>query len=116
VAESNTHPYDYSSDSWTFAGSSLAVEREIHDVLREFRSGPEGYDAQFIGIHAALNGAAECPVTVEEARASIELATALYISADTRRMVELPIPPRPSGLSRMAAFAHRFRGTPVPDA
>lgn len=91
VAESNTHPYEYSSDPWQFAGSSAEVDREIAAALRDIPPGPEGYVAQFIGLHQFLCEGGECPVTLDEARASIELATAIYASAESGRTIELPL-------------------------
>jgi predicted dehydrogenase len=93
VAESNTHPYDYSSDPWQFAGSSPEIDGEIAAALRDFSPGPEGYAAEFIGLHQFLCEGGESPVTLDEARASIELATALYVSAESGRTIELPILP-----------------------
>lgn len=93
VAESNTHPYEYSGDPWTFTGNSPEIDHEVTAALEQFRPGPEGYDAQFIGLHEALRCGCPCVVTLEEARASIELASALYTSARQSRVVELPIGP-----------------------
>lgn len=89
VAESNTHPYDYASDPWEFTGASLAVDSEIEEALRDFFPGPEGYEAQFLESHGLLAGLLPARDTLADARAALELTTALYESAALGGMVSL---------------------------
>jgi hypothetical protein len=53
---------------------------------------PEGFAGQFVRFHRALHTGTELPVTVADARAALELITAMYLSARTRAPVELPLP------------------------
>ena len=52
---------------------------------------PSRYDGQLGAYHAALTSAGALPVTLADARAALELATALYHSAATGAPVNLPI-------------------------
>ena len=52
---------------------------------------PAGHEAQFRLFHAALQTGAPFPVTLTDARASIELLTAIYHSAEIGFVVTLPI-------------------------
>ena len=51
----------------------------------------EGFARQFALLHEAIMGGGPLPVTVEDARRSIELAAALYHSAATATDVPLPL-------------------------
>lgn len=91
VAESNTAPYENSSDPWTFTPDTPEDGEVIQRVLDAFEPQPEGYVAQFGGFHQALFEGGEPPVTLADARAALELVTAVYASAAEGRDVELPL-------------------------
>jgi len=91
TAESNTEPYTQTSDPWSFTGDSPEIDRQIADALAGFTPQPERFMGQFLSFYDALTGASEPPVTLADARASIELITALYHSAQTGLPVDLPI-------------------------
>jgi predicted dehydrogenase len=94
TAESNTQPYANTADPWTFTGDSPEIERQIQDTLARFEPLPEGFAGQFYRFHQALHCQAsdiELPVTLADARASLELITAIYYSARTRQAISLPI-------------------------
>ena len=90
-AESNTEPYANSSDPWTFIGDSPEVEDRVRETLAAFMPGLQGYAGQFSRYHEALQSGTELPVTLADARASIELITAIYHAARTREPVMLPL-------------------------
>src|SRR5262245_32615443 len=90
-AESNTAPYRSSSDPWTFTADTPEMEGRIQAALATFEPQPEGFAGQFSRYHHALREGAELPVTLTDARAALELITAIYHSARTRRPVELPV-------------------------
>ena len=92
-AESNTEPYRNSSDPWTFTGDSPAAQEAIEATLRAHVPRPEGFAGQFLRFHEALRSGTELPVTLIDARASIELITALYHAGRTGRPVSLPLGP-----------------------
>jgi predicted dehydrogenase len=91
TAESNTKPYENTTDPWTFTGDSPEMEKRIEETLSHFVPLPEDFEGQFYRFHAALQQGAELPVTLADARTSLELITAIYHSAQTGRAVELPI-------------------------
>jgi predicted dehydrogenase len=90
-AESQTAPYRNSSDPWTFTGDSPEIDRRIQEALAAFTPLPEHYAGQFSRFHRALQTGAELPVTLAEARTSIEWITAIYHAARTQRPVRLPL-------------------------
>jgi predicted dehydrogenase len=93
TAESNTAPYRSSHDPWTFTGDTPEVDARIAEALAAFEPELEGFAGQLARYHRALQSGDEFPVTLEDARASLELITAIYHSARTRSPVELPLVP-----------------------
>jgi len=91
TAESNTQPYTNTSEPWVFSGDSPELTGQIEEALARFVALPEGFVGQFYRFHQALRGEAELPVTLADARASLELIAAIYHSAQTGQAVELPI-------------------------
>ena len=93
VAESNTRPYTNSGDPWTFVGDTPELTEQIDAKLGEFEPLPELYAGQFYRFYDALQHATELPVTLADARVSLELITAMYYSAETGQSVTLPSAP-----------------------
>jgi predicted dehydrogenase len=91
VAESNTRPYTNSGDPWTFVGDTPELTEQIEAALAGFRPLPEHYAGQFYRFYDALRQGGEPPVTLADARLSIELVTAMYDSAESGCSVTLPI-------------------------
>jgi predicted dehydrogenase len=91
VAESNTRPYTNSGDPWTYVGDTPELTERIEQTLAEFRPLPEHYAGQFYRFYDALRSGGPLPVTLADARLSIELITAMYYSAETGQAVTLPI-------------------------
>lgn len=93
TAESNTAPYANTSDPWTFSGDSPEIDSQIEATLADFPSWPEGHTGQFYHFQRALQNGHELPVTLQDARVSAELITAIYHAAQTGCAVDLPINP-----------------------
>ena len=74
-----------------FTGDSPEIEAQIEEVLAGYTPLPEGFAGQFYRFHRALQHNKKIPVTLADARASLELITALYCSARTGQIVDLPI-------------------------
>ncbi len=91
TAESNTRPYSNTGDPWTFTADDPSQQAAIDAALASFVPGAEGYAGQFSLFHAALQMGSQLPVTLAEARGSLELITALYFSARTGESVRLPL-------------------------
>ena len=92
-AESNTRPYTNSGDPWEFTGDTPELAAQIAEALKRFVPLPESYAGQFSRFATALHTGDEIPVTLADARASLELITAMYHSAQTGLPVDLPIGP-----------------------
>jgi predicted dehydrogenase len=92
-AESGTAPYTSSGEPWTITPDSPEDETRIKEALAAFEPGPEVYEGQFARYVKALREGGELPVTLADARASLELVTALYVSAREGRDVVLPLAP-----------------------
>lgn len=93
TAESNTQPYHNTEEPWTFTGDSPEIEAQIQAALARFNPLPERFPGQFYHYYHALRNNAPFPVTWTDARAALELITALNHSAETSQAVELPIGP-----------------------
>jgi len=89
--ESASAPYSPGDDPWEIVAASPETEARIANLLAGCRAGPSRYEGQFAAYHAALMTGAPLPVTLADARASLELATALYYSGATGVAVDLPI-------------------------
>ena len=91
-AESGTEPYTSSSAPWKIVPETEEVAGEVARVLAAVPSGRDGWEGQFERFADALDSGAPPPVSLADARASLELITALYASARWREDVSLPIP------------------------
>jgi predicted dehydrogenase len=93
TAESNLAPYHNSHEPWTFSGDSPEINTQIQQTLARFEPLPERFPGQFYRYSQALHANTELPVTLIDARAALELITALYHSVETGQAVNLPIGP-----------------------
>ena len=89
--ESALTPYSPGDDPWEIVPASPEAEARIAEALADYRPVPSRFEGQFGAYHAALTTGAALPVTLVDARSSLELATALYHSAATGAAVTLPI-------------------------
>jgi predicted dehydrogenase len=91
TVESHLDPYNPGRAPWRFLTSDSELQKRIDQTLAGYAPGPERWTGQFVRLHDALTKGTELPVTVADARASIELITAAYHSAATGETVQLPI-------------------------
>jgi predicted dehydrogenase len=89
--ESGAAPYAPGDDPWAILPASREAEGRIAEALVGCRSMRPSYEGQLGAYHAALTSGGALPVTLADARAALELATALYHSAATGAPVNLPI-------------------------
>lgn len=101
VAESNREPYTNSGDPWTFTPDTPEAGERLEAVLGAFVPQQEGYVGQFSRYHGAVTQGAPLPVTLTDARASLELISAVYEAAERGTVVMLPIT---EGHSRYASW------------
>jgi predicted dehydrogenase len=90
-AESNILPYENTREPWKFIGDTPELTVKIEATLARFKPLPEGNEGQFFRLHEALTTGKELPVTLDQARASLELISAVYFSAATNQPVALPL-------------------------
>lgn len=93
-AESGTSPYESSADPWDLHPDDEDAAAAIAQVVDGWEPRAEGWWGQFERFGDWLDGTlSELPVTLADARASIELITAMYDSARRGVDVELPLSP-----------------------
>lgn len=90
-AESGQAPYGGSAEPWVIEPASPDAARRIDEALASHRPGPELLDAQLAGFAQAITTGNPIPVTVADARPTIELLTAIYASAASGEPVAMPI-------------------------
>ncbi|HUN48468.1 MAG TPA: Gfo/Idh/MocA family oxidoreductase [Stellaceae bacterium] len=91
--ESSLGPYSPGDDPWEFIPASPEAERRISEALADWQFVPSRFEGLFARYHQALAEGSEFPVTLADARRSLELVTALFHSAETGTAVPLPIGP-----------------------
>lgn len=91
TAESTLEPYAPGRDPWRFTAANAARQAELDALLAALPAHEEGFVRQFELFHQALNNGAEAPVTLRDARRSLELVTAAYHSQRTGQAVALPL-------------------------
>jgi len=92
-AESGSLPYDHTGDPWTITPDSEDDQAAIDDALDGFDPGPESWPGQLRRLADALEAGDPLPVTLDDARSSLEVVTACYRSAATGERVQLPLHP-----------------------
>jgi len=93
-AESGTSAYESSADPWDIHPDDDVAAAAVAEVLDGWEPRAEGWWGQFERFGDWLDGHAdEPPVTLADARASIELITAMYDSG--RRGVDVALPLSP---------------------
>jgi predicted dehydrogenase len=91
TAESNRSPYNPGTTPWTFVAADRERQHAIDAAVAEVPLGPERNAGQFLRLHKALTEGGDLPVSIADARPSLELLTAAYHSARTGRAVDFPI-------------------------
>lgn len=91
VESRSSHPYRIGDDPWYFKGKTPEIDERIASTFASFKPGYESFTGQFARIHTAIANGTPLPVTLADARASLELITAIYHSAETGAAETLPI-------------------------
>ena len=93
-AESGTSAYESSGDPWDIHPDDESAGAAVAEVLDGWEARAEGWWGQFERFGDWLDGKVDdLPVTLADARASIELITAMYDSGRRGVDVELPLSP-----------------------
>ena len=91
VESRSVAPYRPGDEPWHFKGMTPEVDARIAVAFAEFKPTEESFAGQLVRIHAGITSGAAMPVTLADARASLELITAIYHSAETGTAVALPL-------------------------
>ena len=89
--ESSLSPYAPGDDPWQIIATSPEAEARIAKALDGFAFVPSRFEGLMAAYHQALKIDGPLPVTLDDARRSLELITALYHAAETGAAVALPI-------------------------
>jgi predicted dehydrogenase len=89
--ESSQAPYAPGDDPWQILPTSPEAEARIAQALEGWTFVPSRFEGLMANYHAALASGGPLPVTLADARRSLELITALYQAAETGTAVALPI-------------------------
>lgn len=93
TAESGAdNPYRPGESPWRFEARTPQVQQRVDEALRSFVAEREGFAGFLAAVHASLCDGTPAPVTLADARESLELVTAIYQSAETGATVSLPLP------------------------
>ena len=87
--ESSTEAYDPARGPWRFDFRDASAEAEAEEIWQG-ATGPGQYTGQFQAFVDALPDG-DLPVTLDDARATLELVTAWYRSASTGSTETLPL-------------------------
>lgn len=93
TAESNLAAYRPHLEPWQMTPMDEAAGAAIETALADFEPELEHFEGQLSRLHAAITGDGPMPVSLADARVSLELLTAAYHSAQTGTLVSLPIHP-----------------------
>ncbi len=91
TVESNHSPYNAGTAPWTFITADADRQKAIDAAIKEVPVLPERNTGQFLLLHKALTEGGPLPVSIADARPSIELLTAAYYSVHSGTDVRLPI-------------------------
>ena len=89
--ESSLGPYCPGDDPWQIIPASPEAEGRIVEALKDWRFVPSRFEGLMASYWTALETRGPLPVTLADARRSLELITALFHSAEIRLPVALPI-------------------------
>jgi predicted dehydrogenase len=89
--ESSQAPYSPGDDPWEIIPASEAAAARIAEGLRDWSFVPSRFNGLMASYHAALETGSALPVSLADARQSLELVTALLHAAETGARVDLPI-------------------------
>ncbi|HET6609814.1 MAG TPA: Gfo/Idh/MocA family oxidoreductase [Rhodopila sp.] len=78
-------------EPWNFSCASDAITADIGRIMREDIPGHLGFAGQFTAFHESIGTGGPMPVTLGDARQSIELASAMYHAGATGERVTLPL-------------------------
>jgi predicted dehydrogenase len=122
VTAAADNPYRPGEGPWTFEARDSALQAAIDAAVASCPPEAESFTGQYASLYRTRVDGLPAAVTLHDARAALELVTAIYTSAETDQAVVLPLAidaPRRSGWApRAGGFGSRFStcGAPGPAA
>jgi predicted dehydrogenase len=89
--ESSLAPYAPGDDPWQIIAASPEAEARFAAALKDWVPVASRFEGLMAAYYEALENKSTLPVTLADARRSLELITALYHSAETGEPVAMPI-------------------------
>jgi predicted dehydrogenase len=89
---SHSEAYAPGNDPWQFDCAPTPAGKAVQEALEKVPPVDPRFKGQMVAYHAALAGKGPWPVTLADARRSLEMITAFYESAASHQAVSLPIP------------------------
>ena len=89
-AESGLSPYNPAAEPWQFMARETSQE-SIDAALAQYPAHRDGFGREFELAHATLTAGAATPVSLIDARQSLEVITAIYASDRSGERVQLPL-------------------------
>lgn len=91
TAQSGELPYTPAEGAWTFTARDPVKQADIDAVVAKVEDRPGGQAGFALAVYETLRGKTADIVTLDDARRSIELVTAIYQSARTQLPTALPL-------------------------
>lgn len=91
TAESSLNPYNPGTSGWTFTARNSAIQESMDDLLHNYVMQSEGFAREFELAYETFTRNAPEPVSLADARASLELISAIYQSSREKVQVSLPL-------------------------
>lgn len=96
TATSGSAPYAPATGQWEFRARAPFEQSAIDRVLAQVEPAPDGFAGFFAALHDALDGRSGQEVLLQDGRRSLELVSAIYLSAQSACRVSLPLGPESS--------------------
>jgi predicted dehydrogenase len=107
--ESSLNPYAPGDAPWQIIPATPEAAARIEDALADWRFVASRFEGLMDRYHEALETGGALPVSLDDARRSLELITALYHSAERGEAVALPL-----GADHPKYHGWRPRSVPAP--
>lgn len=91
TAQSSLAPYNPGTSPWTFEARNTVTQAKIDNIVNEHKHHSEGFKRQFELAYHAFTGNADLPVTLADARDSLEIISGIYRSSRGVGNVKLPL-------------------------
>jgi predicted dehydrogenase len=118
VTAAGDNPYRPGEGPWVFEARDPALQPTIDAAVAACPAEAESFTGQYASLYRTRVHGVPAAVSLDDARAALELVTAIYTSAETDQAVTLPLAAdaerRRSWAPRAGSFGSRFSGGGAP--